>query len=176
MYSLREHSTNKVAIVGDTGALLARIYYMLPSYRFDFYTTSICVGEVKDQENREALLKAVDLGLVKVVEPGSEYLRKATDAARIVGELSKVSEADLSVIALALKLSQETRVVVLTDDYSVQNVLYQLGIGFKPVRTSGIKSAFKYREYCPTCGYVPGRPGEKVCPVCGSPIVRVRVS
>ena len=176
MSSQRGLSDSRLAVIGDTGALLARVYYMLPSYKFEFYTTSACFKEVKDAENREALLNALELGLVKVVDAGDEYISMAVEEAKSIGELGRLSEADLSVIALALELAGKRNVVVLTDDYSLQNTLHHLGLSFKPVRTEGIKQSFRYREYCPVCGYVPGKPGEKTCPICGSPIRRIRVS
>ncbi|WP_440059041.1 NOB1 family endonuclease [Thermogladius sp. 4427co] len=177
MFSLRESSSRKIAVVADTGALLARYYNLLPIHVYDFYTTKACVQEVRDRENKEALENAIELGLVRVVEIDKEYFEKALNKAREIGELTKVSEADLSIIALALSLSETyDKVIVLTDDYSLQNILYNIGISFKPVRTTGIREAWKFREYCPVCGYVPGKPGEKTCPVCGSPLKRVRVS
>lgn len=163
------------AVVLDTGALLAKYYNLLPRHRVAVYTTPLNVEEVRDEENRTALSYAIENRAVAVMEPRKECLNEALSHAKESGELAELSKADVSVIALALCLKKDGfSVVVLTDDYDIQNVLLRLGIGFKPLRSRGIREYRQYAVYCPVCGYVPGSPGEGTCPVCGSKLVTVR--
>ena len=166
---------NAYAVVLDTGALLAKYYNLLPRHRVALYTTFSNVEEVRDEENKTALLDAIENRVVTVIEPASDCVKEALNHAEESGELAKLSKTDVSVIALALCLKREGfNVVVLTDDYDVQNVLLRLNIGFKPLKSRGIREYRYYKVYCPVCGYVPGAPGETTCPVCGSKLVTVR--
>lgn len=165
----------KTAVL-DTSALLAKIYRLLPRHEIELYTTPRAVEEVKDRENKEALEEALDLGLITVKSPGKEFVGKVLKHATSIGEVSKLSKTDVEVAALALELKEAGGTLVFTDDYSLQNLLLHLRIGFKPLRTHGISEERAYLEKCPVCGYVPGEPGEKTCPLCGSEIKRVRPS
>lgn len=169
-------SRNKqtLILILDTGALLAKYYRLVPNYVAEIYTSAMNVGEVLDLENKQALEEAIALNLVKVVEPEKQYIEKAVHLARGFGYLHKLSTADVNLIALALQLSEKKsgNIIVITDDYDIQNLLYLLGIPFKPLRTSGIKKPTIYKAWCPTCGYVPRNPGEDTCPLCNSKIVR----
>jgi len=163
-----------IQIILDTTGLLAKYYRLLPRHVFKTYTTRSAVEEVIDEENRSALEDAIESGLIEVLEPSQELYRRALEEARRVGEVSKLSRTDLEVASLALMLRDRGRVIVITDDYSLQNLLLHLGVSFKPLRTTGIRDMRHYIEYCPTCGYVPAQPGEKTCPLCGSPLARRR--
>ncbi|MEM1696395.1 MAG: nucleotide-binding protein [Desulfurococcaceae archaeon] len=161
------------AIVLDTGALLAKYYRLLPRRRVELYTSTSNVDEVIDLENKQALEEAINLGLVKVVKPEKKYVEKATAIASSTGSIHKLSRTDIDVAALALQLVDNgANVVVITDDYELQNLLRSVGISFKPLRTTGIRALKLYRSFCPVCGYVPSSPSENICPLCGSKIIR----
>lgn len=167
----------RIPIVLDTGALIAKYYRLLPRYRVDIYTCSSNVEEVIDVENRQALEEAIDLGIVKVVKPEKEYVEEAISHARKAGYLAKLSRADVDVLALAIQLRYEFGdVIVITDDYDLQNILYVLNISFKPLRTKGIQFVRQFKSYCPTCGFIPSRPSEMICPLCNSKIVHIPAS
>jgi len=167
----------KIAVVLDTGALLAKYYRFIPRQVAEAYTTASASGEVRDRENRDALEEAVDLGLIRVVTPGQGFIEVAKNAARAVGCLHKLSLTDVEIVALALSLKSSYRdVVVVTDDYELQNLLAHLGISYRPLRTRGIREVKAYVAQCPLCGYVPGKPGEEVCPFCGIKIRRREVT
>ncbi|MEM1720210.1 MAG: nucleotide-binding protein [Desulfurococcaceae archaeon] len=168
-------SSRRVAVVLDTGALLAKYYRLIPRLDIDTYTTPSAVCEVKDHENRTALAEAIDLGLVKAVAPRQPYVSTVMQAAVKIGSVHKLSITDLDVAALAVQLqSSYPEVVVITDDYELENLLAHLGVSFKPLRTHGIRELRRFIAMCPTCGYVPGKPGEETCPLCGTEISRRR--
>ena len=91
----------KTVYVLDTSTLLAGIQLMLGG---EMYVTSEVVSEVIDSENKSKLELAIGLGKVKVVKPSNRYIRLARKAAVKLGEHSSLSDADISVAALALEL------------------------------------------------------------------------
>jgi len=57
------------------------------------------------------------------------------------------------VVALALQLAEEgSPPIVVSDDYSLQNLCRMLGIEFKPMMTKGISQEFWWFLFCPACG------------------------
>jgi len=178
MSSSRERSSHnrvKTAVL-DASALLAKIYRFIPRHEIKLYTTPGAVGEVKDQENKQALEEALDLGLLEVRTPEKGFVEQALKHASMIGEVSKLSKTDIEVAALAIELKESGGTLVFTDDYSLQNLLLHMRIGFKPLKTTGISERRAYFENCPVCGYVPGEPGEGKCPLCGSEIKRFKAS
>lgn len=173
---IQNNHYEKLIVVFDTSAFLAKYHLQLPTYIAEIYTVPRVADEVKDQENRMALEFGVESGIVKVVEPDERFRRKIIMKAREIGEHVSLSKTDIDVATLALQLkTRYRRVIVFTDDYSLQNLLYYLGISFKPLRTKGIRRIRRYRVYCPICGYIPANASEDICPICGSKLVKKRI-
>lgn len=118
-------------IVDDVVAIIARLPMTMPGRH---YTTSIVEGEVIDRESREGLQFMIGSGLITVVEaPGAEL----SISRRL---LSKLSKADVSLLALALKLREECEEVhIATDDYALQEAAVKLGFKIIPVRYRGAR-------------------------------------
>ena len=166
----------KIIVVLDTSAFLAKYHLQLDPVKTEIYTVPRVVDEVRDRESREALEVGMGIGRVKVVSPSQKYVSLVREKAWEVGESTSLSQTDLEVAALALELRSKGRVVVITDDYALQNLLLHLNISFKPLRTTGIKLPRKYLIMCRKCGYVSLNPNEKICPICGSPLSKRVVS
>ncbi|WP_228546789.1 NOB1 family endonuclease [Hyperthermus butylicus] len=165
----------ELVYVLDTTAFIARWPLYAPRGRM--YTTSLVLGEVRDPSSREGLELALSLGRVEVRDPSPGSIRRVEKLAARHGLHVSLSRTDLSVLALALELAGEgRRVVVVTDDYSVQNLAALLGLEYRSLRTRGISRVEDYEAVCPACGYRSRRPGERVCPVCGTPLSRRRTS
>ncbi len=165
-------SGKRKAFVLDTTALIAK-YQLLYHGGADIYTVKECVEETRDRESREALELALSIGRIRIGEPGDEAYRRVEEAAKRLGEHVALSETDKRVAALALELAERYgRVVVFTDDYSLQNTLLELGIPYKPLRTEGIREPRRYVLFCPVCGYRSPRGDEDTCPVCGARLAR----
>ena len=131
------------------------------------------VEEVRDAESKARLETALALGRVRVVSPPRAYVRRVAEASTEIGEHGSLSRTDLEVAALALYLRERGEpVTVVTDDYALQNLVAHLGLPFQPLRTRGIRGVRSYVYACPACGYVSRRPGERVCPVCGTRLVK----
>ncbi|MEM0367843.1 MAG: nucleotide-binding protein [Desulfurococcaceae archaeon] len=173
MSRVNAYSGKKIALILDTGALLAKYYRYAPRIKVDIYTTDSAVNEVKDQENKSALIEALELRLIHVEKPGRTFIIKIMEIAKAIGCLHKLSITDVEIAALSLQLRKEySEVVVVTDDYELQNLLSYMGVSFKPLRTRGIEDLRVFKAYCPVCGYTPGKPSEDTCPLCGSKITR----
>lgn len=117
---------------------------------------------------------AVESGKLKIRAPGEEFVEKVRASSKIVGDILHLSEADMQVLALALELKRQGNLPVLvTDDYSLQNVANQLRIEFAPLMTFGIRFLFQWVLYCPACHkrYPPDY-RLKGCKVCGTELKR----
>ena len=117
---------------------------------------------------------AVENRRLRVKSPKSSFLRRIKEASHKVGDVLYLSEADCDVLALALELkNQGYHPLIVTDDYSIQNVANQIGVDFVPLMTYGIRFRFNWVLYCPACykKYPPDY-DFKVCKVCGSEIKR----
>lgn len=125
---------------------------------------------------------AVENRRLTVKSPKLSYLKSVKEASRKVGDVLYLSEADFDVLALALELKSEGyNPLIVTDDYSIQNVANQINVDFTSLMTYGIRFRFNWILYCPAC--YKKHPSDyrfKVCKVCGTelkrkPLKRTRV-
>jgi len=145
--------------------------------RAEQYTVSAVVDEVRDRSAKIRIQTAIELGVLKVVQPTEGSRKKVINQSTLLGDIGKVSTTDIDVLALTLDLiASGRRCSLVTDDYAVQNIAHQMGIPFKPLATRGIRYQFLWRLYCPACGRsYPSSFRDNVCSVCGTPLRR-RVS
>lgn len=166
--SLREDST-RIVFVHDAAGLFAGAPLSILGKH---YTTPRVIGEVRDKHSKLLLEYAMYSGKLEVAEPKEEYIKMAENKAREIGEIIALSDADLSVIALAIELRDKGyKVVVVTDDYAVQNTVLHLNLEFMSIKTTGIKEMMKYQAYCPVCHWK-GLTSLKSCPRCGTALKR----
>ena len=164
---------SKLVVVLDTSAFLAG---------YDPFAHSeeqVTVPKVEEEILRNSMIKmrfetAVESGKVKVRAPTKESSNAAKGSASKVGDSFKLSEADMQLLALALELKQEGYAPqIVTDDYSIQNVATQMGIGFSALATFGIKRLLEWIRYCPACHKeYPANTKSKECQVCGTELKR----
>jgi UPF0271 protein len=117
---------------------------------------------------------AIENGKLTVRSPKNSAFQDIQEASRKVGDMRYLSEADLQVLALALELKgRGLSPVIVTDDYSIQNVANKIDVEFTSLMTYGIKFRFKWILYCPACyrKYPPDYKF-KVCEVCGTELKR----
>lgn len=72
-----------------------------------------------------------------------------------------VSSTDTGVIALA----QQLGAVLVTDDYSLQDLAQRMDVAVRGFGEEGITEPREYERYCPACGNVTD---EDQCPRCGT--------
>ena len=117
---------------------------------------------------------AKDSGKLKLQAPRQVFLERANESAKTVGDVLFLSEVDLEVLALALELKSLGYVpLIVTDDYSIQNVADQVGVEFSSLMTFGIRFRQHWIIYCPACfrKYPPDYKNEN-CQVCGTRLKR----
>ena len=104
--------------------------------------------------------------LIGVREPGEDWVARVREAAKESGDLERLSENDMSVLALAL----ETNSIIVSDDYNIQNISRILKIEYEKTFHKGIRKRLNWRRVCEGCG----REGTgEDCDVCGSRMKRV---
>lgn len=117
---------------------------------------------------------AVRIGRLKVVNPDSKYIAEVGNKAIKMGEEGVLSNADIHILALGLHLRVDGfEPIIVSDDYSVQNVANSLSLGFRSFATPGIKRRFEWIIYCPGCHrtFRTSQP-EDICPICGTGLRR----
>jgi len=117
---------------------------------------------------------AIESGKLRVKTPNSKFLERVKESSKTVGDVLFLSEVDLQVLALALELKDMGRIpLIVTDDYSIQNVADQVGVEFAPLMTFGIRFRHHWIMYCPACyrKYPPDYKDE-ACTVCGTKLKR----
>jgi len=117
---------------------------------------------------------AIESGKLRVRTPDIRFLDRVKKASKTVGDLRSLSDVDTQVLALALELeTKDHDPLIVTDDYSIQNVANQLGVNFTSLMTFGIRFKLHWILYCPACHrkYPPDYK-LKLCEVCGTQLKR----
>ena len=135
----------------------------------DLVTTSKVADELKpggrDYQNFQFLKEK---GL-KILIPDKESLEKLQSISDKTGDKQRLSEADIEILALALDLKKDEskEIIILTDDYSIQNVANTLNIRFESINQSGITKRFKWVAICQGCRKK-FKDNISICPICGA--------
>lgn len=159
-------------LVLDASALLSGSFNSIPSGFEGVFITSRIKDEVSKGAPARKLEQLLSAGL-SVRDPIDSS--RAEEASSMTGDLGSLSEADISLIALAAELKD---VLVLTDDFRVQNVLRSLGIRFEPageIGTRKISEVWKWTYRCLGCGrFFEVAQKNDICPICGSDVKKKR--
>lgn len=107
--------------------------------------------------------------LLKVSPPSTASLEAVRKAAESTGDDARLSPVDMEVLALALDL----KAVLLTDDYSIQNLARVLHVPYQGVGLKGIKEVLEWKYRCKGCGKLFDK-NQPDCPICGSELRSVR--
>jgi endoribonuclease Nob1 len=137
------------------------------------------VPEVKNELNLGSMPctrfnAAIESGKILILKPKDSFFQEAINASKEVGDMRNLSEADLQVLALALELkSEDKEPLIVTDDYSIQNVANKIDVKFTSLVTFGIKLRFKWLLYCPACyRRYPADYKFEDCEICGTKLKR----
>ncbi|MHA1822031.1 MAG: NOB1 family endonuclease [Promethearchaeota archaeon] len=185
-------------LILDAGGLIAGLD--INSMDFSCYTTNDILSEVKNQHVQNKLMSYILTQKLKILDPLPEDIKKIEEVSKISGDYGALSANDIGVLALALTIngiynnnqkeinaqnkgkdkSAKVRIKLVSDDYSVLNVIKFLGIesiSGASYKTFGIKKAIRWETYCPHCykKYPPEYLGHE-CDVCGAIIKRRPIS
>ncbi len=130
----------------------------------EMVTVPEVIQEIKDEKSRIYL----DVVKIRVEEAKEEFVLEVIDTARKTGDAERLSDADIKLLAKALEING----ILVTDDYSIQNVAKRLGIKFENIMQKGIEKEFKWIRVCRGCRKITQR---KICEVCGSETYLKRV-
>ena len=116
------------------------------------------------------------IGRLQIVQPVPSALTAVTKAMNATRDSFRLSSADIEILAVAFMYHKDGEIIVLlTDDYSIQNVAALLSIPFQAYRQKGIQAMWNWEIYCPGCYSVfkEGKAGD-ACPNCHTPLKRRR--
>lgn len=130
------------------------------------YTTSLVLDEISHVKGA-AFEALIDAGNLNVIDPEPQHEKTVIKFAHKTGDVSKLSKADVSVLALAVQLGS----TLVTDDYALANVAATMGVKVSSSSGKGFKEARRWTSYCSACGKAFG-PNEKECPLCGNKLKR----
>lgn len=133
-----------------------------------YYTTHLVLEEITHQNVASPLIHS----RVHVMAPSNEYLAQVRRSAIDTGDSGSMSDADFSLIALALELSKGSEVSLVSDDFAVRNVASALGIALSETAISSGWEAKKWKIYCKGCGMEYTNPKILTCIVCGTKLSR----
>ncbi len=149
----------------DTSAILSGKDF---SAENELYSSPKILDELQHGRMRRRLDFLIESGL-KVQSPSKESENRVRECAEKTGDLARISGADLEILSLALELDA----VLLTDDYSIQNLATELGVKYQGITQKGITEVFKWSYRCKGCGRF-WEEMHDVCPVCGSELKTAR--
>ena len=156
----------KIYII-DTSAILSGKSIYLDNVKI--VTTSSILEELKpggrDYRSFQFLMER---GL-SIQSPSKESTEKIKTVSSKTGDITRLSKTDIEILALALEINkdEEKEAIILTDDYSIQNVSYVLNITYESISQSGITKKFKWTCRCRGCGKR-FKGNIKTCPICGA--------
>ena len=162
----------KVLIL-DSSALLGGFKPHLVNQ--ELYITSGVFNEIKSSEAKKNLNLAFEQGKICVKDPSDDAFKEVCDFSQESGDSFVLSEVDKSILALALDLRKQNKTpVILTDDYSMQNVARLLDLEYDTIIESGIRKKLNWKIVCPACRLeYPHGKKQSTCEVCGTPLTRV---
>ena len=157
---------DKKNLVIDTSCILA-------GFQFDgtrvYLTCPLALDEIEQGKKREELDTLVERGILVVKTPSLMSMDRITVGAQKTGDINRLSRADIELLALA----DEMEAVIISDDYSIQNLASKLGIEFEKFGKEPIREEFQWTFRCKGCGRY-YEEEQRDCPVCGSEVVMKR--
>ncbi|RLF06551.1 MAG: hypothetical protein DRJ60_04245 [Thermoprotei archaeon] len=162
---------DKEKVVVDTSALLIdnAIEYL---QKYQCYTTPEVIDEVRTIRHKVCIEALIDLKVLEIIEPSEEYVEKVLKTAKTTGDITSLSKTDIKILALALQLKeQNVNPIILTDDYTVQNLASRFKIVYRSLKIKSIEKRIKWRYRCTACNNTYDEHLEE-CPVCGHKLRR----
>jgi endoribonuclease Nob1 len=141
-------------------------------------TTEDVLLEIKDFKSKILIESLIKEGLITISKPDEEDIVKIDEIIRVGGEVLRLSETDKKILALGLSLKKHKYYpIVVTDDYTMMNVLKHMKIPYESVLTDGITQVFKWAKICKGCKkrYDLNYRFEK-CEICGTRILIKRIN
>lgn len=133
--------------------------------------------EIKDFQSKLTLDLAIEDGKLTICDVEEKYMLQLEETISDSGDILRLSNPDKKIIALALQSIDEGKdVKLISDDYSIQNVLKILNIPFESIITEGIKGVYNWKKVCEGCKkeFDEDYPFDD-CEICGSKVFKKRI-
>lgn len=132
----------------------------------DFSEGGYCIPpsvrrELHEGNAKTAVEEAIRAGSIVVSEPAKASLETVAEAAKETGDITSLSGPDMDVLAAAA----ESGLIIVSDDYAIQNTASKLGLKVEATSQKGIEKRITWSWTCGGCGKKASGPG--TCPVCG---------
>ncbi len=117
---------------------------------------------------------AEQTGKLRILQPSDGFVNRIKLLSTDAGDIRVLSDVDIQILALALQLKNEGKnPVIVSDDYSIQNIAERIEVEYKSLATLGIQHQLDWLLYCPACyrGY-PSSYDKKTCKICGTMLKR----
>jgi len=125
------------------------------------YSTPNVIEEIRvskfAEKNRNIINKveaAIASSKMVLKSPSQKYIQTVESHSKKTGDFNALSPVDKELIALTLDLKDNTNknVVIYTNDYSIENLCFELNLQFLPLMgKDGIKKKIIWEVYCPFC-------------------------
>ena len=167
------NSPHRQLLILDTSAFI--MGYEPSNIKIKQFSVPSVLGELIPESTPWIRFKvALEGCLLQVQSPTEGYLKEVERISVKVGEGKKLSGTDRDVLALALEFKDRgEEPVIVSDDYSIQNIAENKGIQYISLSTLGIRYLLKRTLYCPACyrryssSYI-----SETCRVCGTKLRR----
>jgi len=146
-------------LILDSSAILSGKFN---STEHEIYTSPSISQELEQSEMSDKFNYLLDAGL-RIMSPSADSLRKVREGAHRTGDINRLSEPDLELLGLALEIDG----IILTNDYSIQNLACELNIPFLSPNEQEISNVIIWEYQCKGCAQIFNKK-TKECPICGS--------
>jgi rRNA maturation endonuclease Nob1 len=181
MVNMSRKFTSKSIFIFDTSVFLRGISFNL--FEGTLYTTSSIIKEIKvkryKQKNRNILHRihaAIESKKLIVQNPSHNSFKRVNKISKKTGDIKALSRADKELIALSLDLIEnygKKQVILLSNDYSMENVSDALKIPYSALGRKGIMSKIQWEVFCPFCNRIYGPEHlNETCEFCGERLKR----
>ncbi len=150
----------------DAGAFYTGFVFSASLNRY--YTTHAVFNEIKHIKKVLGAIEAlIESNKLQILDSDRRSVDKVLSVALRTGDYAKLSDADISIIALAFQLN----ITLLTNDYAVANVALRMNIPIKSTASRGIIRKRRWITYCSACSKTFGA-NAKECGLCGNRLRR----
>jgi len=154
----------KKALILDTTAFIHNFKFKDE----EIFVTESVLKEIKSLKAK--FISEIILCRSTIVKPSKESINVIYKICKELGH-DNLSLTDIEILALAYELKNKYDVTVVSDDYTIQNVLNYIGIKFLSLATKGIKRTIKFVKFCKYCNRE-AKHDEKFCIICGMPLIK----
>ena len=154
------------AYVLDTSAIYSATDYPAENV---LYSTPMVIRELRRVYRTERAELFVQTRL-RIVEPGRDNVDWIKRKAEQTGDIARLSPTDIEVLSLA----RELRAILVTEDYSMQNIAEAAGIEFTSLYLPRIKDYIEWDIKCISCGAISEEKDAKECRICGGRLITRR--